>query len=146
MEEKEVLIKELKLLYKEQEILQKQSVNYEVINKLLSIEGHNLITNYVQLNNLNRVIIYGAGTIGKILFDIIKKVCNVEAIIDENNLNKFEFYNTNIINCKDIYKLKYDRIIITPIHSYNIIKSILEEKKIDNFVLVTNIIKMYMTI
>lgn len=143
MEYKEILIKEIKLLDKEQEILKKQSVNYDIINKMLSIEGYNLINDYIENKHLNNLIIYGAGTVAKVLFDLVRYKVNITAIIDAEAVDNFDFNNINIITYKDVCKLKYDRIIITPVYAYNEIKKQLESENIYNFVLITDIINIY---
>lgn len=143
MENKEILIKEIKLLDKEKETLKKQSINYDIINKMLSIEGGKSLDNYLKNNNLNDIIIYGAGTIAKVLFDLIKHKVNIKVIIDAEVVHNFNFDNIDIINYKDVYKLKYDKIIITPVYAYDQIKKQFEEKSINNFVSIADVINIY---
>lgn len=86
--------------------------NYQVLSNLES-------TDFQTINLPNNVIIYGAGNIGRILYNKIKCKCSVKYFIDEN-IDKKTYDMVPIIKVKELVDIhNIDVIIVTPIYDYN---------------------------
>lgn len=104
-------------------------IRYSLTNQLLKIKDNNIIAS----DNINKyssnVIIYGAGDIGKSLFEELHTKMKVLCFIDQNNIERY-YKNIPILKIEDIkslYLLSTELIIIvTPVWD---IRNI--EKKID---------------
>ncbi|WMJ90165.1 DUF1796 family putative cysteine peptidase [Anaerocolumna sp. MB42-C2] len=119
-------------LYFEKEKQEKQlnafKLRYSLINQLLTIKNNNirlkLPEDYYQ-SNQREIIIYGAGNIGKSIYEEIKSYTNIKCFIDQFNSDVY-YDNIPIISLKDLKQLNIMSsnfvIIITPIWDIENIK------------------------
>ncbi len=134
----EIEVLELQLEYQNR-VKSKATRNYQVISKLISKNGIENLYKYLSVNNFNKVVIYGSGTVGKILFEILKKNLNVkiQAILDKNSDSNFDF-DCFEINSPDKF-IECDVVIVTPVFAYEVIKK--EISLIyDNVISIANIV------
>lgn len=138
MKHSDILINQLEL---EDINNRKIKCNYYIINNILSKNFDYLIKKYVEKKHIEKIIIYGAGSIGKVLFDKLKfiKSLDITAIVDKEYNSDFEFDNKKIKSISDIKNFEYDIIIITPVLQYKTIKSTLNEKNIVSIISITDI-------
>lgn len=117
----EIEVLELQLEYHNR-VKSKANRNYQVISKLISKNGIDNLYKYLRVNNFNKVVIYGSGTVGKILFEILKKFSNIkiQAILDKNSDSNFDF-DCFEINNPDKF-IECDVVIVTPVFAYETIK------------------------
>ena len=99
---------------------ERSKVYYSITSKWLEneIKGNNAIEDYLKKYNMNKIAIYGMGTLGIYLYNVISKsrVSNIEYCIDSDKKN---VENINVILSTDIGKLDFtnvDAIIVTPVH------------------------------
>lgn len=138
MKDINILINELKC---EDINNRKIKYNYYMINTILSKQFDLSLKKYLEKNKIKRIIIYGAGSIGKVFFDKLKVIesLTIVAIVDKGYNNNFEFDNKKIKSISDIENMEYDIIIITPILYYENIKEALISKNILSFIPITDI-------
>ncbi|ENK1242704.1 hypothetical protein AB2063_000826 [Clostridium botulinum] len=104
------------------------------------------ISDYLLDNGVNSVAIYGAGNLGEILYDELKreKKILIKYIIDKSSSNS-SFNNTPIFKPEEINSIsKVDYIIITPIYAFGDIQANLKKLGIKNVICIDDIIfKIY---
>lgn len=117
--------------------------NYYMINSILSRRFDYLIEKYLKENKIEKVIIYGAGSVGKVLFDKLKLVnsLSIIAVIDKEYTNNFKFDNTEVKLISDVKNLIYDTIIVTPVLYYETIKEELNNENALCLIPITDIFK-----
>lgn len=81
------------------------------------------LNNYFLLRKIKNIVIFGTGSIGKMLYN---EICNLDLNITlcDGYVESVEWYCKKILNIQEIKENYYDLIIITPIHMY---KEILQD-------------------
>lgn len=64
-----------------------------------------------------KVIIYGTGTLGKMVYQEIKCM-DIQVIICDSYANKVDWLKENIVRMEDLKEITADGVIVTPIHVY----------------------------
>jgi SAM-dependent methyltransferase len=90
---------------------------YDLLNQLL--KNVNIISEYLDFHQLQKIAVYGYGEVGKRVIDIItsSKKYSIECIIDKNSKEE------NVIGIESLNKFDVDIVIVTPVYDYREIKS-----------------------
>lgn len=138
MNENQVLINELIELDKYNNKIQS---TYQIILLLLKKDNKNKIVSFFQQNNIENIYIYGAGLIGKIVYDQLSNISSlkVHAIIDQSIHSDFDFKECPIYTLEETLIKEYP-VLITPTFAYGLIKSSLSEHGFENYISIINII------
>lgn len=129
-----------KLLKEECDNYAKYENIYFFLSELISEIGRKSIRFYIEKNNIRNIVIYGAGSVARVLYDFIDKynLCNIVGIIDRSENEDFGFHK--FIKIEDLRVIEYDLIIITPLFAHkSIIKSLGENNINDNFVFISEL-------
>lgn len=107
-------------VYCSQMIESRNMIDY--IRKIASMEGKRTVLDFFAENKIKRIIIYGAGLSGKVLFDNIKSETDIEIIgfVDKNK--NTEFGIEQFVELKKDTLNQADIIIVTPLKSCEEIK------------------------
>ena len=106
---------------------------YKCITLLTAEKGKKSIKKYLYDNKVRKVIIYGAGCIGKIAFDCLKEVdeCEIMGVVDKSK--NTEFGLDNFIELDELTTMDFDLCIITPLKAYDSISKELKERNIKKY-------------
>jgi FlaA1/EpsC-like NDP-sugar epimerase len=136
-----VMDKKCELLKEECDNYAKYDNIYFFLSELISERGRESIKFYIKKNNIKNTVIYGAGSVARVLYEFIEKysLCNVVGVIDKNENKDFGFYQ--FLKIDDLKNIEYDLIIVTPLSAYkSIIKSLQVNNINDNFAFVGELI------
>lgn len=127
--------KEISVLEKRAELYFDEMTLYRNINsyfhRIVSVEGKNIIHNYLLDNNYHRIAFYGSGMAGKLLYDNLKDFRDIVIVgfIDKNRNSEYGI--TDFIDLGDLNNKNIDLIIITPLGAGVEIK---DELKVRNII------------
>lgn len=126
---------EIRLLKEECDNYCKYDNIYFFLSELISEKGKESVSFCIKKRNIKNIIIYGAGSVARVLYDYIDKykLCNILGVVDKCENEEFGFHE--FIALDNIENYKYDLIIITPLSPYkNILSSLkkigVEENKL----------------
>lgn len=127
MEEREEILK------KEIEEYSDYKLIYQCLALLLETKGKSSVQQYIKDNNIHNIVIYGAGCIGKVLFQYIDEInnCDISGIIDINKNTTYGF--DKFIDISELKTMTYDLCIITPVHKYDVICQVLDKNEIKRY-------------
>lgn len=105
--------------------------NYRYIDAFASKSGRESIKKYCVDKNIQKVIIYGAGVLGRIVADTLEMIdaCKVIGVIDLSKNTNYGF--SNFIELSDLNQIEYDMIVITPLSAFKAIDRDLSEAGIE---------------
>lgn len=89
---------------------------------------------YFEKNNIKKIAIYGAGTIGELFYNEIKNTGLKVSFFIDNNIDKegTSLGDITIIGCDKIdIQESVDAIIVSPVLDYKEIEKMLQEKKLN---------------
>lgn len=109
------------------------------LHRILTSNGKNTIISYLDNRGIKKIIIYGSGMAGKILFDNLKDYDNVEIIGFVDLKHNTEFGIDNFIEIEDVLNIENDLIIITPLEVGERIRTDLYKRNIKNVITLSEI-------
>ena len=114
---------------------------YLCIDSLTSEIGRRSVRNYLKENNIKKVILYGAGVLGRLTSDVIEKsgVCEVIGVMDKSGTTAYGF--REFLSLEELTTVDYDRIIITPLRSLTPISKYLKKNGIKNYCFVSEMLE-----
>ncbi|MCL2146435.1 MAG: hypothetical protein FWH52_01385 [Synergistaceae bacterium] len=132
----EIIIKEL--IRKDVELYRVKSY-YDTISQIVSLGGKNTILQFLKENGYNKIVIYGAGTLGKIFYDSIKDAYDEITIVDNNQASRYDYDEKNVVSVESLMNSNFDIVIITPLFAFETIKETLGKLDIRNYISVQEI-------
>lgn len=101
---------------------------YFYVQKVVSYEGKFQLADFLSQKGYQKLIIYGSGLMGKLAYDVLKTIENIDVIgfIDKNQNSDYGI--NNFISIEDAWKA--DCIVVTPLSSAASIKAELHKKGI----------------
>lgn len=108
--------------------LERINAYYKLTYEWMQIKNQGkVVTNFLQKNNINKIAIYGKGSLGELFLQELKN-SNIKVVcfIDQNYSRKPQTENAvPIISIKKFTELgtDVDAVIVTPIHIYDDIKN-----------------------
>lgn len=114
--------------------LERSKIYYKLVYEWFAQKNQNKsIVEFFNKYNINRIAIYGKGSLGELLFQELEhSSINIVCFIEQNSSTMFQTeYEIPIVNIKEftILKPNIDAIIITPVHIYDSIKDELSSLK-----------------
>lgn len=109
---------------------------YEVTTEWIqTMQNGGCIREYFEKNKYRKVVIYGKGLLGELLYDEISKAKELEVIcfVDKQSSGESQ-YGDEIptIMMEELKDKEYDIIVVTPVFAYSEIKQELQEIKRDS--------------
>lgn len=109
---------------------------YEVTTEWIqTMQNGGCIKEYFEKNKYRKVVIYGKGLLGELLYDEISKTKDVEVIcfVDKQSSGESQYEDEiPIIMMEELKDKQYDIIVVTPVFAYSEIKQELQEIKRDS--------------
>jgi len=104
------------------------------------IENRKPINRFIREKKYNSIVIYGAGTMGEMVY---KEVQEMDVIINicDKNIHKVDWFDKEILYPLELSGLLCDCIIITPVHIYNEIKQSFPKIEIEKFISLLDILE-----
>lgn len=105
------------------------------------MEQKSPLCTYIENRNWNRVVLYGAGSLGNMVYREIEAL-NISVIICDNYMDKADWYKGEILKPEELSDAMADGVIVTPVHFFNEIKQKLRATfDIDKIVSLMDILK-----
>ena len=113
---------------------------YTVISTLMSATFRPNLEKYLVDNQISKVVIYGAGCIGRALDDALKclGVCDVVGVVDGAHNSDYGF--REFLSVEELSDDMMDLCIVTPINAWDKIAALLDEKGISKYCNIMEII------
>lgn len=133
-------------LDEEEKHLYRYRLYYQIlINWLKKITLGHKVENWFLKKNIHKIIIYGGGELGRILYDQLQTENRVivDAVCDRNNSGLDQYFiNTKIISVDELsQKYNQNTIVVTPIYAYDAIYREIRKKVKGNIIDLSVIIK-----
>lgn len=102
----------------------------DVMNEWLKkqIQSETPVRSYIEENCLRKVLIYGGGTLGELVYKEIENECDI-TVCDQSGEER-PWYDGSIKTPDMLENSFFECIIITPIHVADAIRKVLEKKRI----------------
>ena len=115
---------------------------YLLINSIYDREVKKGIVQHIQNAGYKNIAIYGAGVLGKALFDALKSTFKHITIIDQNVSTKLDFEEATLQQPGLIVDSAIDCVIVTPIHAYRQIAKNLSDHGYGNIISLTDLVML----
>lgn len=108
------------VLKKEMRQSERKNLYYEVMQVWLEKRVKNIepIKQYINQKGYKSIVIYGAGTLGEMVYDEINDL-DISINVCDKNETKVHWTDKEIISVPELEKVIFDCIIITPVHLHN---------------------------
>ena len=118
------------------DLLEENSLNknmYYVVSNLSSNTGKDSVKNYIYDKCIKKVVIYGAGCIGRVLCDVLNEIaeCRVIGVVDRECNTEYGF--SEFTDIADLQNIEYDLRIVTPLKAYEAIERALKQYNVNNY-------------
>ncbi len=116
------------VLEQERKQSQRKNLYYEITQNWLKKKLNKIapVKEYISHEKYTNIVIYGAGTLGELVYDEIKSL-NIVINVCDKDVTNVNWIDKEIMKVSDLRKFPCDCVIVTPVHVYDAIaKSLLE--------------------
>lgn len=107
------------------------------------LEGATPVSNFISVYQYKKIVIYGAGTLGELVYQEIKDT-KADIIVCDKSVENVDWFDNKISNVDFLKGKSFDCIIVTPVHVYDEIEKEIAKKSVkSNIVSLIDIIRKY---